>query len=477
MKKSGALLAAALACAAYLSVALTALGINKFYYLLAGGRKFATFPDSSYQLQIGLPYLLLSILYLAWFLETKRLYTFSRFVKILKIALPFLLLALLAYPLGNDVYIYLHAGLMNLSDANPFLVRAGSFTSELSPFVDWGQTSTYGPVSQLLFTLSAATIAIHPLFAVYVFKAICLALHLLNGYIVWRSIEQIPERGKVTLAYLVNPLLLMEQVGSAHVDVLVSTSFILFTACSLQRRYISGSLALWVGFLSKTVPLIWMPIVGVFLIRQRRWQALLGITLLSLGLIVTLWFTVLPGLPAWSSLLNPGVSGQYQSSWHAIVKFGLDLVRIFSPNSLDLLEQKQILLKLSQLSLVGFAGFYGWMTWRGYRRSAPSEEKLLEDLGWVTLVLLLVATPWLMPWYASIVITIAALIPRAQIFGLTSLVFGLSSSAQYVLYGHNSLKALISIGLPLLAWVLATRLLTARSLMSVSNPPTSTAQP
>lgn len=479
MKKIGVLVATAIFCATYLSTTLTILGIDKYYYILAGGRKFATFPSLGSQVQIGLSYLILALLYLVWFFGTQRLYTFSSFSRILKITAVFLGLAFISYPLGNDIYLYLHAGLMDLSNVNPFVVRAGSFTSALSSFVDWGQTSTYGPVSQLLFTLSAACLAIHPFLAIYSFKAVCLGLHILNGYLLWRYILsgkitpalQVPERGKITLAYLINPLLLMEQVGSAHVDVLVSSSLVLFAACLLRHRYVSGFIVLWAGLLSKTLPLIWMPIVGLFLLRQRRrsWQ-LIGIIALSLELIVALWLTTLPTLQAWASLLNPGVAGQYQSSIHTLVKFGLDLVRIFYPGSLTLLEQNHLLLKFSQYMLIGFAGFYGWTLWKGASRRNPSQIHLLEDLGWVTMVLLLFATPWLMPWYASILITLAALIPRSHLFGLTSLMFGLSSSAQYLLQGHSSLKGLISVGIPVLAFAIGIRLFSSQSSVDTQRP-------
>jgi alpha-1,6-mannosyltransferase len=465
VKKAGVLTASAFFCAAYLSVALVGLGIDKFDYILAGGKKFATFPDLGSQIAIGSSYVLLAILYLVWFFDTKKPSIFWRFSDIMRNAAGFLLLAFVAYPLGNDVYLYLHAGLMNLSQVNPFLTRAGVFVSQLSPFVDWGQTSTYGPVSQFFFTLSAAVLTIDPILAVYTFKLFCLGLHILNGYLIWQLLPPIdPEesrlsRHKITIAYLINPLLLMEQVASAHVDVLISTSLIVLVASLARQRYWVGVGALWAGFLSKTLPLIWMPLVAVFLIRQKRWQLLIQAILASVGLIALLSVTALPGLQAWSSLLNPGVTGQYQSSLHTIAKFGLDLVRIFAPTTLTISQQQEILIGLARITLVGFAGFYSWVTWQTYRRWNYSQPDLVEDIGWVTLVLLLFATPWLMPWYGSILLTIAALIPRSRLFGLTSLAFGFSSSAQYLLQGHASLRSLISIGIPTLVLLVGANLL------------------
>ena len=212
-----------------------------------------------------------------------------------------------------------------------------------------------------------------------------------------------------------------------------------------------------------------MPLVALFLIKQRQWKLLLDTTLTSLGLILVLSASELPGLEAWGSLLNPGVSGQFQASLPTIARFGLDLTRIFVPGSIGMSQQQTILLLMTRLALLGFAGFYAVTLWRSYRQRNYLQPDLIEDIGWVTLVLLLFATPWLMPWYASIGLTIAALIPQARLFGLTSLAFGLSSSAQYLLQGHNSLKALVAIGIPLLVLLIGSRMLRVTAISEVAQ--------
>lgn len=469
MKKANILFVPALLCALYLSAELTILGLDKFYYILAGGGKFATFPNWHSQIAIGLSYLVLQFIYLVWFLGTSSLYTFPSFNQIFRGTIVFLIIAFIGYPLGNDVYLYLHSGLMNLSQANPYLVRAGAFLSELSPFVDWGQTSTYGPVSQLLFTLSAATLSIHPILAVYGFKAICLGLHILNGYLIWHLLQPLPERGKVTIAYLINPLLLFEQVSSAHIDIAVSSSLILTMLCLARWRYGLAFLAMWVGLLSKTLPLIWMPLVGVFLLRYRQWRSLRVIALSSIGLFILLSLTVFPSLAAWKSLLNPGVVGQYKASLHELAKFGLDWFRLMYPGVMTLAEQNQWLLKLTTLMKLCFVGIYALYALKIWRQRHYSELNLVEDLGWVTLILLLLGTPWVMPWYASVMITFAAVLPRARLLGLISLMFSLSSSAQYLLLGLDGVGCLVSIGLPILTLVFGADLFLPRSLPSVES--------
>ncbi|GEM_PF-466572 len=461
VKQSKALAVVSFVCALYLGLTLTLLGLDKFHYILAGGKKFATFPDWQTQVGIGLSYLILNLLYLIWFFAAAKPQASAQFSSLLKRCAVFLAIAFVAYPLGDDIYLYLHSGLMNLSDVNPFLVRAKAFTTAMSPFVDWGQTSTYGPLSQLLFTAAAAIIPAHPVWAIYGFKSLCLGLHILNGYLIWRLLS-FPERDTIALAYLLNPLLLMEQVGSGHVDVLLSTSAIVAVGSLTTRRYLSASVALWGGFLAKTLPIIWMPLVGIFLFRQKRWRSLIGATALSIALIAALWVSFLPGMRAWQSLLNPGVAGQYQSSLHALANSWLHLFHLFLPTAITLAQINHVLLKFSHYTIIAFLGFYLWLALRGYTRSHYTELNLVEDIGWATLTLLLYATPWLMPWYASILLTIAALIPQAQRFGMTSLAFGVSSSAQYLLQGHNSLKSLVAVGVPTLVLIVGSQFLQSR---------------
>lgn len=456
---TAAFIGIALPLALYLSGALTILGIEKFHYLLAGGRRFATFPNLASQLGISLSYLALVLLHVVWFLGTPTsAYSYPKFSSLLQRAGLFLALAFIAYPLGNDIYLYLHSGLMNLSAIDPFTVQAGAFTSELSPFVDWKQTSTYGPISQRLFTAAAALVALHPVLAIYGFKVFCLLAHILNGFLVWKILPP-NMRGKVAIAYLLAPVLLMEQVGSAHVDVFVSTSILLTALCLFKGLYSRAFLAIWGGFLTKTIPVIWLPLLLCFLVRKRRWVNLLLGLLASIAIAIGLWKTVLPNLAAWSSLLNPGVVGQYQSSLPALLRAGLETFKALDPAAPSPAAQKYWLLQFSRYLLVGFAAFYAWVVLQIFRRPAYSAMTLLEDMGWVALVLMLYATSWLMPWYVSILYAIAAVLPGARLFGLTVLMFGVSSSAMYWLVGDAGLRSLMAIGLPTFtmlagAWIL-----------------------
>lgn len=442
----GLFIGVTLPLAIFLTLSLTILGLDKYHYILAGGKRFATFPNLESYLGISVAYLVLVLLHLFWVIGSEQPYLFTKFSSVLKVSSCFLLLALIAYPLGNDVYLYLHFGLMNLNGVDPFLTPAGSFLSPLSPFVDWKQTSTYGPISQFLFTVSAMSVAIHPILALYFFKVICLVVHIFNGFLVWKILPQ-RHQGKLAIAYLLCPVLLVEQVASAHVDVFVCTSILLTALCLFTQRYATAFLTLWGGFLAKTIPVIWMPLLVLFLLRQQRWRQLaLGIGI-SGAIAIGLSLTVLPGLASWRSLLNPGVVGQYQSSIPALIRAGFETLPYFVPTAPPASAYKYWLLDFARYLLGVFVGFYIWTCLRMFRRNYTAAH-LLEDMGWVTLVLMLYATSWLMPWYVSILYAIAVVVPQARLLGLTTLSFGVSSSAMYLLQGDAGLRSLCAIGLP-----------------------------
>lgn len=97
---------------------------------------------------------------------------------------------------------------------------------------------------------------------------------------------------------------------------------------------------------------------------------------------------------------------------------------------------------LSTVTLLGFALFYGWTLLKPYLQITYTEANLVQDMGWVTLALLLFATPWLMPWYASALLPIAILTTDVPLFCIVSLAFALCSG---VVFGAGSGNSFLSI--------------------------------
>ena len=131
-----------------------------------------------------------------------------------------------------------------------------------------------------------------------------------------------------TMAYLVNPMLLNEQIVNAHLDVWLANTLIVLIGCLYAGCYGCGILAIWVGFLVKTLPIIWLPLVFAFLFNPRRGIDLAAGFLLYLLRITVINYTFLPTVAAWKSLLNPRVVSGTARLFHHVINIG----RNFFPN-------------------------------------------------------------------------------------------------------------------------------------------------
>ncbi|MBD2080049.1 hypothetical protein [Leptolyngbya sp. FACHB-17] len=383
------------------------------------------FPNQLTRLRINLEFIGATIVYILWLIQ-KQKENFPSFNKILSVCALFLVVPFLTYPRTFDIYQYLHYGLMGLAGVNPYLNSADSFSSSLSSFLAWSQSSTYGPVSQLIFMAAAAVVKVNLVAGIYFFKLLCLIFHAVNGFLVWALLKNSAWRSKITIAYLVNPLLLTEHLLCAHIDVFVANALLLLLLFLQQRKYSLLVLMVWLGFLEKTLPIIWLPFVFSFLLLNRRWKDI-GVSILtSIAVILVVSLTALPTIEAWRSLLNPGVTDKTALSFHYLLSASLS----YFPGMA--IETKQNLLSLfTRLTTLGFAAFYGITLLKSYLKRRYSETNLISDIGWVTLVLILFATPWVMPWYASILLPIAAVNLTSPVLALASLAFSLSSNLIY----------------------------------------------
>lgn len=409
--------------------------------------------------RVGIEYLALNVIYLVWLLKNSLYGKFFRFTKILQRAALFIAFAFIGYPITTDIILYLHYGLMSLKGVNPFITGAGEFNTALSPFVVWGQSSTYGPVALIFFISSALLVPISLFLGIYFFKFLCVIFHIFNGYLIWHELKAKPYQSWVTLAYLISPFILFEQVVNAHVDVLISTTLIISILCVKYRHYLTGILALWAGVFTKTLPIVWLPLVAVFLLKKQRWKSIAIAACLSLAICLAMYFTVLPTAQAWKSLLNPGVVGRASGSLHSLLDAALQLSVI--PGSLAQLRWP-IIKGFTLIASAGFVAYYIWSLAKIYFKPGKYEPNLSLIIGWVTLVLFLFATPWYRPWYATVLFPVIALNINSQLFVLTSITFCLCSSCSYYLLNANDIFNLLTVVPSILILLLSRKILPFR---------------
>ncbi len=362
----------------------------------------------------------------------------DRFGSLIRQAAPFSLLALLAFPSSTDVFLYLQYGQMAWQGINPYLVPVQSVASPLSLFLHWPGCSPYGPVSQFLFMAAAWAVSWGVLPALFLFKVFCLGLHSLNGYLIWRSLPVGDRRSKLTLAYLLNPILLSEFVVNAHNEVLLATAIIVMMFALYRSHHTIALLAIGMGALIKTLPIVWMPIVCLYLIRRGHWRPM-GIAL-GLGLAIGGWLsqTWLPTVAAWQNLLDPGVQSLTFRSLHHVVHV---LTATWPIDRATIATQAVTGLTLSLVVVVGLA-----ICARILRRRDYDEMILVRDLLWLTLALLL-AKPYLAPWHTTTLMVMGALTIQAPRLWASLGIIGLSP---LLLYGTGGGDNWIGLGASLL---------------------------
>jgi alpha-1,6-mannosyltransferase len=398
------------------------------------GRYLPDFPNPFDQIRTGIEFICLNIIYIAWLIINKNNKKDIPFIKILKNSSFFLLIAFAGYPITTDINLYVHYGLMYLNGINPFLNPASAFTSELSPFLIWKQTSTYGPISQLFFMFSGLFVAITPSLGIYAFKLICLLFHILNSYLIWGHLKNSPHKANVTIAYLLSPLLVYEQITNAHIDVLISTILIILIICLKNYNYIAAIVTAWIGFLIKTLPIVWLPLIFVYLIKQQRWKILFSAIFISVAIIFATSLIALPSVDAWTSLFNPGVKDRVGGSLYGLIKNVLSLNIL----NLPVTFQETVFSTLKPIIFSIFVVSYLIILVKPFLKKKYSETTFTINIGWITLILFLFAAPWYCSWYSSVLLAVVALNidSNSKRFVITTIVFCISSTVfNYLLRG------------------------------------------
>jgi alpha-1,6-mannosyltransferase len=234
------------------------------------------------------------------------------------------------------------------------------------------------------------------------FKLVAVASSLGSAVFIWMILGRVrPElRLLGTLAYLWNPMILVELAGDGHNDALMVFFVLLALFLTIRGRVSSGLVAMSLGVLTKYVPLWLVPPQAVYLWRTRRSTLRLArdvasgaaiALLLSVALFVPLWAGVgtLRGL--WLSG-RPGNTGSTQTVLIEVVSRLLP-VRAAEPLVYGLL-------------VAGFAA-YLWAR----SSSVNDAESLLRSCASVAVAYVLFVSPVYWPWYVVLPVALMALVP------------------------------------------------------------------
>jgi hypothetical protein len=300
--------------------------------------------------------------------------------------------------LSTDLFTYLALGYIGtLPGGNPYLQQARSIGD--TPFgqqlvaLGWPPAqgpSPYGPLwNELATAIVAVTQNAHA--ALLLTKIILVAASLGSAGLIWLALSRVDPAMRLlgTVAYLWNPLVIVEIAGEGHNDAILALTVLAALAASVYMRPGITLVALTVGTLSKYVPLMLLPAQLVYFWRAggarpgRFWLPL------ALGIIAALLVFVGAFLPMWAG------TATFQSA-----------IRVALSNPASSPEQLSPRI-LGVLRLIAFGLFTLIASWRV--RDATS---LLTTCGAIALMYAAVGSASYWQWYDILPVALLSLSPR-----------------------------------------------------------------
>lgn len=363
--------------------------------------------------------------------------------------------------LSQDLYSYLAHGFLGvLPGSNPLVQGAeavrGTMTGARLDSFGWHVSPGITPYGILWTRIEVAVAALsarHVWLGIELFKVLVIAASLGAAAMIWRILGQLRPGWQLTgtLAWLWNPLIIVEFAAEGHNDALMIFFALASLAACVTVRPVRSLLLQGFGALAKYVSVLFVPSQLVFLWRRRGSVRLSGDVVISaLVLLVVAALLYAPfwvGAVSFKGLLHRDIPNGLASLFGVLgvvlrrtplkpISDTLRLIVLTVPCVLFILWKSLLVVNARQLARV-------WM--------------------WSSLAFVLVASPDFWPWYACMPIALICVADLRRLFWLVFLVSvaGRLTAPMELLHDHGYLglktsKALITgIGslLPLVALV------------------------
>jgi alpha-1,6-mannosyltransferase len=336
----------------------------------------------------------------------------NRGARVLAIGFPvvFNVLWILSSPsLSIDLLSYVsHGYIGSVQGANPYVVPSSAVAAtaigpELAAH-GWRPVHPVSPYGPAWTYLEVGVVALFQgvRAQMVALKLVVVVFSLGSAALLWRTLGRVRRKQQLlgTLAYLWNPVMVVELAGEGHNDAVMVFFVLLALALTVQHRAVPGIAAMSLGALTKYVPLLLVPLQAVYLWRTGGDPRRFTVQVVLAGAI-GLVLAVLLFIPFWAgfnTLEGLWMSGQVGNtgSTPTVAKGLLSLV--MPP------ELSRPL--VSVLVVVGFATYLG-----AQARSVRDPRSLLLACAAVSTVYLLFASPNYYPWYAVLPVALLALVP------------------------------------------------------------------
>ncbi len=289
-----------------------------------------------------------------------------------------------------------------------------------------------------------------------VLKLVVVAASLGTALLIWSILGRVrPElRLLGTLAYLWNPMIVMELAGDGHNDAVMVFFVLLGLFLTIERRVVGGIVATCLGVLTKYVPILFLPLQIAWMWRTRpstsrfAGQVLAAATvaaLFTVGLFAGYW----AGSDTWTGVRVSGQPGSTGSTQTMLMEL---LSRVLSPTIVE--------------SVVPIFAVLALVVYLGYKvRSIADGADLLSGYASLALVYLLFISPSYWPWYAVLPVALLALVPTgSSMLVLLALSLGSRLAAPLDLLFVNELIGrpvffaltwIFGIGIPAVVWAVS----------------------
>lgn len=411
--------------------------------------------------------------YLAALLYARRVRARPLHLHWLVVSTAFASLLLLMGPtlFTSDLFSYVMYGRMaSAYGANPLVTSPRAFFLDpVYPLVFWTDTvSVYGPVWISLSYLLMA--AVPPVVSqqVAVFKVVAILFHLANAVLIWLILQRMAPRFQLsgTVAYVWNPLLLIEFAGNGHNDVVMLFFMLLSVLAIVRGHRIRPLVFLTAAILTKWVAAFVLPIYLIAVLREEPgWRARCYYLLRGGGAMVVVM--ALLYLPYWSGLSTITAMFDSAAIQRFINSFPELLVKPFFAlltGSLPSTISRGLTEEITGYALkaafgAGFFAFWLRELWRAHP-SARVATLWLRTL----FAYLIIACTWFWPWYITWLVPFAALSGWSRLTQST-LLFTFSGVFFYSLWPgaplrpfepYYDVRAAALFGLPLLYLIVGT---------------------
>lgn len=325
--------------------------------------------------------------------------------------------------LSIDLMSYIsHGYIRAVMGANPYVVPSAALAAtpvgpELAAY-GWRPVhpmTSYGPLWTHLESAVVGLIDGVPSQLV-VLKLVVVTASLGSALLLWMILGRSTPAHQLmgTLAYLWNPVVVVELAGEGHNDAVMVLLVLLALALTVRNAGSAGVAIMGMAVLTKYLPLLLMPLQAAYLWRTRRSGATFFVQVAS-GAVVGVCAAVLLFAPLWvgprtlAGLLLLGRPGLTGSTPTLLVSL---LSRLLAPGF------ARWLVPVVTLAVVG--AFILWAA-----RRVTDDRSLLHACAAVSVVYLLFASPAYYPWYVVLPVALLALVAHGPfLVGLVALSLG-----------------------------------------------------